>query len=93
MGSESSILKFGLTSFKYKGVIMYVSGVINGKADKAAALPKFSDMLTLFQSGGTHYALPVALPVLQFSWLRPCMCTRFRKNKTKLSVPEYVILE
>ena len=72
---------------------MYVSGVINGKADKAAALPKFSDMLTLFQSGGTHYALPVALPVLQFSWLRPCMCTRFRKNKTKLSVPEYVILE
>jgi hypothetical protein len=67
LGSESSILKFGLTSFKYKGVIMYVSGVINGKADKAAALPKFSDMLTLFQSGGTHYALPVALPVLQFS--------------------------
>ena len=27
-------------------------GVINGKADKAAALPKFSDMLTLSQRGG-----------------------------------------
>ena len=33
-------------------------GVINGKAGKAAALPKFSDMLTLCQSGGADYAQP-----------------------------------
>ena len=29
-----------------------IRGVINVKADKAAALPKFSDKLTLYQSGG-----------------------------------------
>ena len=33
-------------------------GVINGKAGKAAALPKFSDMLTLSQPGGADYAHP-----------------------------------
>ena len=36
-------------------------GVINGKAGKAAALPKFSDTLTLSQPGGADYAHPLAL--------------------------------
>ena len=42
---------------------MKIRGVINGKAGKAAALPKFSNMLTLFQPG-----LPntLALPHLNF---------------------------
>ena len=31
-------------------------GVINGKAGKAAALPKFSDTLTLSQPRGADYA-------------------------------------
>ena len=35
-------------------------GVINGKAGKAAALPKCSDMLTLSQPGGVDYAHPLA---------------------------------
>ena len=39
-------------------------GVINGKAGKAAALPKFSDTLTLSQSEGADYAQPLALPHL-----------------------------
>ena len=34
-------------------------GVINGKAGKAAALAKISDMLTLSQSGGTNYVRPL----------------------------------
>ena len=38
-------------------------GVINGKAGKAAALPKFSDTLTLSQSGGVG-RWPFALPCL-----------------------------
>ena len=40
-----------------------IRGVINGKAAKAAALPKFSDMLTLSRSGpgGAHYPHPVVL--------------------------------
>ena len=32
--------------------------VINGKAGKAAALPKFSDMLTLSQSGEGGQIMP-----------------------------------
>ena len=40
-------------------------GVINGKAGKAAALPKSSDMLTLSQPGGADYAHPLALPCLR----------------------------
>ena len=36
-------------------------GVINVKAGKAAALRKFSDMLTLSQPGGADYAHPLAL--------------------------------
>ena len=42
-------------------------GVINGKAGKAAALPKFSNALTLSQRGGTDYAHPLALPHLKIS--------------------------
>ena len=38
-----------------------VRGVINGKAGKAASLPKFSDTLTLYQLGGIDYAYPLAL--------------------------------
>ena len=41
-------------------------GVINGKAGKAAALPKFSDTLTLSQSAWADYAQPLALPHLIF---------------------------
>ena len=42
-------------------------GVINGKAGKAAVLPKFLDTLTLPQSGGwADYAQPLALPHLKF---------------------------
>ena len=37
-------------------------GVINVKANKAAALPKFSDMLTLSQPRGEDYAYQLALP-------------------------------
>ena len=40
-------------------------GVINGKAGKAAALPKFLDALTLSQSGAADYAQPLALPYLK----------------------------
>ena len=36
-------------------------GVINGKAGKAAALPKFSDTLTLSQPEGADYTHPLAL--------------------------------
>ena len=45
--------------------------VINGKTGKAAALPKFSDMLTLSQSGGANYAQPLALPHLKFFVITP----------------------
>ena len=39
-----------------------IKGVINGKAGKAAALPKFSDTLTLSQPGEADYAHSLALP-------------------------------
>ena len=45
----------------------YDMGVINGKAGKAAALPKFSDMLTLSQPRETDYAHPLASLCLKFS--------------------------
>ena len=44
-----------------KAIIDY-RGVINGKAGKAAALPKFSDTLTLSQPGEADYAHSLALP-------------------------------
>ena len=40
-------------------------GVIIIKAGKAAALPKFSDVLTLSQPRGVDYAHPLALPCLK----------------------------
>ena len=36
-------------------------GVINGKAGKAAALPQFSDTLSLSQPEGAEHAHPLAL--------------------------------
>ena len=41
--------------------------VINVKAEKAAALPNLSDMITLFQPDGAYYAYPLVLPHLLFS--------------------------
>ena len=46
-------------------------GVINGKAGKTAALPKFSDMLTLSQSGGADCTQPLALPHLKIFVITP----------------------
>ena len=41
-------------------------GVINGKVDKAAALPKFSDTLTLSQPGvGGRLCLPIGAACLK----------------------------
>ena len=40
-------------------------GVINCKSGKDAALPKFSDMLTLSLPRGADYAHPLALPHLK----------------------------
>ncbi len=47
-------------------VMLYVHfmGIINGKAGKAAALPRFSDTLTLSQPERADYAHPLALPQL-----------------------------
>ena len=50
-------------------------GVINGKAGKAAALPKVSDTLTLSQSRGADYAQPMALPHLHFLLITPLTIT------------------
>ena len=48
-------------------------GVINVKAGKAAALPKFSDTstLTLAGGGGADYAQPLALPYLNIFVIMP----------------------
>ena len=48
-------------------------GLINGKAPTAAALPKFSDTLTLSQSGGegADYPQPLTLPHLKFFVITP----------------------
>ena len=45
---------------------MIYKGVINGKAGKTAALPKFSDTLTLSQSRGADYThfLGEAMPMV-----------------------------
>ena len=44
-----------------------VTGVINDKAGKAVALPKFSDTITLSQpGGGADCAHSLALPHLNF---------------------------
>ena len=49
-------------------------GVINGKAGKTAAFPKFSDMLTLSQSGGGGRLCPTigfASPKIFRDYIRP----------------------
>ena len=43
---------------------VHFMGIINGKAGMAAALPRFSDTLTLSQPEGADYAHPLALPHL-----------------------------
>ena len=56
-----------MTSIVYRGVI-------NGKAGKAAVLPKFSDILNLSQPGGADYAHPLALPHLnKFCYYAPAI--------------------
>ena len=51
--------------------------VINGKVGKAAALPKFSDTLTLSQSEGADYDQPLPLPHLKIFVITPLisLCT------------------
>ena len=51
------------------------------KGGNAAALPKFSDMLNISQSGGADYAHPLALPHLNFFLITPVSLT-FRYPKT-----------
>ena len=62
------------SSFENMGLFA-LRGIINGKADKAAALPKFSDMLTLSQSGHRGRLCPsingLALPHLNFFVIMP----------------------
>ena len=63
---------------------MICRGVINGKADKAAVLPKFSDtlILTLSQSGGrADYAWTLALPHVQFFVITSLIWFSFYLNK------------
>ena len=59
---NKSILKGGTIQVHFTKTLV-LNGVINGKASKAAALPKFSDTLTLLQPGG-RLCLPIgfALP-------------------------------
>ena len=45
--------------------IKYVRGINNGKAGKAAALPKFSVRLTLSHPRGADYSQPLPLPNLK----------------------------
>ena len=53
--------------FVYFCVFLPVRGIINGKAGKAVALPKFSDTITLSQpGGGADCAHSLALPHLNF---------------------------
>ena len=53
--------------------LVLLRGVINGKAGKAAASPKFSDTLTLSQSGGADYAPPLALSHLKIFVITPLL--------------------
>jgi hypothetical protein len=79
--STQSVLKFVFIA-KYIHIFSWPSlylieirGVINGKASKATALPKFSATLTLSQSGGgggrAEYAKPLALPHLYIFVIMP----------------------
>ena len=64
-------LYFSSKSFPGKFFSLKYRGVINGKAGKAAALPKFSDLLTLSQSGWADYAQPLALLGLKNYVIKP----------------------
>ena len=55
--------------------------VINSKAGKAAALPKFSDTLTPSQPRGADYAHPLALLGLKNSMITPLLQFKFIKFK------------
>ena len=50
------IYNFGASANNESVYVTRIRGVINSKMGKAAALPKFLDMLTLSQSGGADYA-------------------------------------
>ena len=52
----------------------------NFKVGKAATLSKFSDTLTLFQTGGADYAQPLALPHLNFFVIMPLQLGDFVKT-------------
>ena len=62
--SNGRLITFIFFSNFYLLSVISIRGVINGKAGKAAALPKFSDSLTLSQPGGSDYAHTLALPHL-----------------------------
>ena len=51
--------------------MLHNRGVINGEAGKAAALPQFSDALTLSESERADYAQPLALPHQFFFLITP----------------------
>ena len=57
-----------------------VRGIINGKAGKAAASPKFLYTLTLSQSGGADYTQPLALLHLKFYMITPLNVKYIKPN-------------
>jgi hypothetical protein len=60
--------------YEMYGICMFLlilRGVINDKAVKAAALPEFSDTLSLSQPGGADYAHPLVLSCLKKSLIPP----------------------
>ena len=62
----NSVCKIGLIVCHQITIIHWPTlyrGVINSEADKEAALPIFSDMLTLSQSGGADYTQPLAFVI------------------------------
>ena len=66
------------------GLFANLRGVINGKADKAADLPKFLDTLTLSQSGGSDYAHPLALDYAPDFFTRTIQLCLFLSTTTAL---------
>ena len=63
---------------------MYDSrGVIKSKAGKAAALPKFSDTLTLSQSGRLCPPIDFTLPYLKISVIMPLYAPEIIKDMYK----------
>ena len=59
-------------------------GVNNGKAGKAAALPKYLDTLTLSQPRGAYYAQPLALPHLKTFVITPLPLATLMKDFMEL---------